>query len=94
MQSNQRQAHVMDESLFYSFAICFIVSSVCAAYLKVMRKEDFIKCIGLAILSGFASFVIVILLNVLGLEYWYYDEIFVSAFYTLFIGDRSFFDRL
>ena len=85
----------MNWDLLTSFFICLI--SAIAGSLVVchfrLKNWDLLKCGGLAVLSGFVSFLIVLLINVAGVNWYYLEEVIVGFFYPIILGDSRFFSR-
>ncbi len=72
-----------------------IIASILFSYLYsfFIKKLEQTKIILLAVFSGFVSFLIVIMLNTIGFDYLYFDEVFVSFMY-IFIGPNKWMDEL
>ena len=80
---------------YLSFAICLVSSALGTLVLYKISsyKYESYKYIGLAFLSGFIAFLIVIFLNIIGIDWLYVDEFVVGTVYPFILGSRKFFER-
>jgi len=85
----------LDAGYYFSFAICLVSSALGALVLYKISsyKYEIYKYIGLALLSGFITFLIVIFLNIIGIDWFYADEFIVGMIYPFILGSKKFFER-
>jgi len=85
----------LDTEYYLSFAICLVSSALgtLVLYKLSSHKYEVYKYIGLAFLSGFIAFLIVIFLNIIGIDWFYTDEFVVGTAYPFILGSRKYFER-
>ena len=84
----------VDNKYFISLGVIIFLSIVFSfLYSRTVRKLEYTKILLLAAFSSFVSFLIVLMLNAAGIDYYYFDEAIVTFAY-IYIGPNKWLDRI
>jgi hypothetical protein len=80
--------------LWLTFVVCTISSAMgmCLAIKQKKINREKLAHIGIWIFLGFASFLLVLMVNAVGIDWGYLDEILIGISYSYFMADASIFD--
>lgn len=81
------------ENIWISLLVCSLVSGATLVIARKVRRRTTPITYAVAqwALFSFVSFLLVLIVNAVGLDWYYFDDVVISGFYTYVIEDSRFF---
>lgn len=83
------------EPIWLSFTICMASAVAGFFFAKTVRrtKRALTYDLALSVAFGFVSYLLVLIVNAIGIDWYYFDEILIGAGYSYFMENAQLFRR-
>lgn len=83
------------ETLWLSFTICMASAASGLFLAKTIRRTKRVLAydLALSVVFGFASYLLVLIVNAIGIDWYYFDEVLIGSGYSYFMESARLFRR-